>query len=247
MENLLATYLEPEDGDTERFLDQLAVNEKMSELGRLTAGIVHELNTPLSVIVSAAQLILRERDVPEYVAELVERIGVEAQRLAQLTRGILSFAGNGGGSCEADINDVLREVMTFLKYEAQKRSITVTESLDYSLPAITTDSNRLKQIFINLIMNALQAMEGGGNLKLQTTWGNGRAEIVVADSGPGIPVEHLHLIFDPFFTTKAPEKGTGLGLYITKRLTESLGGDIRVNSTPGRGATFVISFPLSST
>jgi len=125
--------------------------------------MVHELNTPLSVIVSAIQLILREDGLSPSVKEMVERIEMEAQRLSLFTRGLLSFTRKEDDPVgEADVNQVLQEVMHFLKYETQKRSITVVEDFDFRLPPIASDVNRLKQIFINLIMNAFQAMDEGG-------------------------------------------------------------------------------------
>lgn len=247
MDNPLAKYITANGQIKGDFLDQLAFNEKMAELGRLSAGVIHELNTPLSVIVSAAQMILREEDLPDFVKEMVERINLEAQRLSQYTKGVLSFARiEGGRVAEADVNQVLREVMAFLNYEAQKRSITVVEKMDYHLPSIAADSNRLKQIFINLIMNALQAMENGGTLTLRTWAPDGRSvEVLIIDTGPGIPHEAMAHIFDPFYTTKEPGEGTGLGLFVTRNLVELLGGRINVESTVGKGTTFTIAFPLS--
>ncbi|KAF0216533.1 MAG: two-component system NtrC family sensor [Geobacteraceae bacterium] len=247
MNNPLAKFMTANGRIKEDFLDQLAFNEKMAELGRLSAGVIHELNTPLSVIVSAAQMILREEDLPDFVKEMVERINLEAQRLSQYTRGVLSFARiEGEGAAEADVNQVLREVMAFLNYEAQKRSITVIEKMDYHLPSVVADGNRLKQIFINLIMNALQAMENGGTLTLRTLALDDRAvEVLITDTGPGIPSETIAHIFDPFYTTKEPGEGTGLGLFVTRNLVELLGGRIEVESAAGKGTTFTIIFPLS--
>jgi two-component system NtrC family sensor kinase len=243
----LAKYIGTNGQIDERFLEQLAFSEKMAELGKLAAGMVHELNTPLSVIVSAAQLILREGELSEFSREMVERIDLEAQRLSQFTKGLLSFARQeDGAAAEADVNQLLREVMAFLKYEAQKRSVTVIEELDYHLPTILADGNRLKQIFINLIMNALQAMENGGALLLRTSMpDDDSVEIQIADTGTGIPAESLGRIFEPFYTTKTAEEGTGLGLYITKTITERCGGRITVQSVEGEGTTFTITFPLS--
>lgn len=247
MENPLAKYMTANGNIREDFLDQLAFSEKMAELGRLSAGLIHELNTPLSVIVSAAQLILQEGELPDFVREMVERISMEAQRLSLFSKGVLSFARTQeGNAVEADVNQSLREVLAFLKYEAQKRSITLVERMDYQLPSITADGNRLKQIFINLIMNALQAMENGGTLTLSTGTPDGRSvEIQIADTGSGIPRERLAQIFEPFYTTKEAGEGTGLGLFITRKLVELLGGRIEVESEVGRGTSFRLVFPFS--
>ncbi|WP_298270344.1 HAMP domain-containing sensor histidine kinase [Geobacter sp.] len=247
MTNALAKYLAdngPADGE---LLDLLAFNEKMAELGKMASGVVHELNTPLSVIVSATQMILREEGLPDFVRELVERINLEAARLAELTKGVLSFSRTDGeGRREADVNQVLRDVMLFLRYEAQKRSIAVIEDLDFRLPSIAADGNRVKQIFINLIMNALQAMEEGGKLFLRSFPGEKSGVVVqVADTGPGIPAEMLARLFTPFFTTKGPGEGTGLGLFVTRKIMEGIGGTITVESVVGEGTTFTLTFPVA--
>ena len=244
MDGSLAKFIAA-DSNEEEFLEQLAFNEKMAELGRLAVGMVHELNTPLSVIVSAAQMVLREEGLPESVKEMVERIDAEAQRLAQFTKGLLTFSRKDDGTvAEADVNQLLREVMSFLKYEAQRRSVAVVEEMNYDLPAVAADSNRLKQIFINLVMNALQAMENGGTLHLRTTMAGDRSvEVEIADNGCGIPRDKLARIFDPFYTTKGLGEGTGLGLFIIKSLVEQLAGRISVRSLVGAGTAFTVRLP----
>ena len=226
-------------------LEQLAHNEKMAELGQLAAGMIHEVNTPLSVIVSAAQMILREGEIPDFVREMVERIDMEAQRLSQYTRGVLSFARTGAeAEAEADVNQVLQEVMAFFRYEARKRSITVIEELDYDVLLVAADNNRLKQIFINLIMNACQAMDQGGALQVRTTMPDDRSvRIEIADTGKGIPPKRLDRIFEPFYTTTKPGEGTGIGLYIVRKMVELMGGRIEVKSAVGEGTTFTIILP----
>lgn len=229
----------------EEFLEQLAWNEKMAELGQLAVGMVHELNTPLSVIVSATQLILREEELSASVKEMVERIDMEVQRLSLFTRGLLSFARKEDGPVgEADVIQVLQEVMHFLKYEAQKRSIKVVEDFNFRLPTIAADVNKLKQIFINLIMNAFQAMNGGGSLLLRTYSTEDRSiSVQIADTGTGIPKQAIAHIYEPFYTTKKTGKGTGLGLFISKKLVESFSGTINVESTEGEGTCFTLTFP----
>jgi signal transduction histidine kinase len=245
MDSLLARYESADGHIDERMLAQLAHNEKMAELGRLSTGIVHELNTPLSVIASAVQLILREEDVPASVREMLGRIDAEVHRLAQYTRGVLTFARTGEDvEAETDVNQVLQEVMQFLRYEARKRSITVIEELDYDVLPVVAEGNRLKQIFINLIMNAFQAMEEGGALYVSTSMPDDRSvRIEIADTGEGIPPERLERIFEPFFTTKKTGEGTGLGLYIVSKMVELMHGRIEVTSKVGEGTTFTIILP----
>jgi signal transduction histidine kinase len=177
---------------------------------------------------------------------MVERIELEVQRLSQFTKGLLSFARKEDGTVgEADLNQVLQEVIYFLKYEAQKRSIKLVEDFDFRLPPIVADVNRLKQIFINLVMNAFQAMNEGGSLLLRTySEGERFVSVQIADTGMGIPKHILPHIYEPFYTTKKTSKGTGLGLFITKKLVESFSGTISVVSSEGEGTCFTLTFPL---
>lgn len=247
MADALAKYLS-ENGNVEgELLELLAFNEKMAELGRMAAGVVHELNTPLSVIVSATQMILREEDLSESVREMVERVNEEAHRLAEMTKGVLSFASRDwAGRAEADVNQVAGEVMTFLRFEARKRAILVIEDLDFRLPFIAADANRVKQVIINLVMNALQAMGEDGTLLLRTAQETeSTVTVQVSDTGPGISPAVQERIFTPFFTTKDPGDGTGLGLFITRRLMEEIGGTIAVTSVVGEGTTFTLTFPVT--
>jgi signal transduction histidine kinase len=230
---------------SEDLLKQLVYNEKMSELGRISAGVVHELNAPLSVISSASQMILLEDGVSDFVREMVERINSEAQRLSQLTRGLLSFSSHENLSTEADVNLTLEFVLNFLAFEAAGRGIKVMRVPGHHLPVVKADGNELKQILINIIMNALQAMEDeGGSLLVESRAPNDQeVSITITDNGPGIPLEALEQIFEPYFTTKQPGEGTGLGLFVTKTLVEKLGGTIDVRSNPGDGTTFIITLP----
>ena len=245
--NLLATPSNAEFPD-KKFLELLAFNEKMAELGRIAAGIIHEVNTPLSVIISAAQLVMQEEGVPEAALEMVIRIHQEAQRLSQMTRGILNFARrNDESSGEIDICQTIHEVVTLLNYEIGKRSVKVVEEYDDRVLPLPEGGNRLKQVILNLVMNALQAMGSGGRLNLSCSLGvDGGTEIRVADTGPGIPPDSVENIFDPFYTTKNEGEGTGLGLFVSRNLVEELDGSLSVHSVPGEGTTFTITFPPAS-
>jgi len=231
---------------TTDLLRQLAYNEKMAELGKISAGVVHELNAPLSVIVSASQMILREEGVPEAVQEMISRISSEAQRLSQLTKGLLNFSSHDETVSDVDLNLTVDFILNFLNFEAARRAVIVLKQLDYTLPTIRLDGNLLKQILLNIIMNALQAMEeGGGKLLVETAPGaTDTVCFIVTDNGPGIPIEALDRIFDRYFTTKKPGEGTGLGLFVTKSLVESMGGEIKVTSRIGGGTTFTVTLPV---
>jgi signal transduction histidine kinase len=231
---------------TSDLLRQLAYNEKMAELGKISAGVVHELNAPLSVIISAAQMIMREEGVPESVLEMISRISSEAQRLSQLTKGLLNFSSFEETVGEVDPNLTVDFILNFLNLEAARRRVVVLRQFDHTLPVIRLDANLLKQILLNIIMNALQAMEDdGGKLLVETAAaGNEKVSFIITDNGPGIPVEAIDRIFDRYFTTKKPGEGTGLGLFVTKSLVETMGGEITVTSRSGGGTTFTVTLPL---
>jgi len=227
---------------------QMAYNEKMAELGRISAGVVHELNAPLSVITSAAQMILREDEVPEFVREMVGRINSEAHRLSQLTRGLLNFSSHDDIGGESDVNLTIDFVLEFIKFEAAQRGVTVSRRLDHSLPMIGINNNSLKQILLNIIMNALQAMETeGGTLLVETSAPtDNRVCIKITDSGPGMTETTVSKIFKPYFTTKKPGEGTGLGLFVTRTLVEQDGGSIDVASRMDVGTCFTILFDAAA-
>ena len=230
---------------SDELLSQLVYNEKMAELGRISAGVVHELNAPLSVITSASQMILREEELSDFVREMVARISSEAQRLAQLTRGLLSFSSHDDTISQVDVNLTIDFILNFLSYEAARRGVTIMPTLDHRLPVVNADGNVLKQIILNIVMNALQAMEeNGGKLLVESAAPNDREVcIIITDTGPGIPAEMIGRIFEPYFTTKKAGDGTGLGLFVTRTLVEKCGGRITVSSSAGEGTTFGITLP----
>ena len=231
---------------TADLLRQLAYNEKMADLGKISAGVVHELNAPLSVIVSASQMILREEGVPEAVLEMVSRISAEAQRLSNLTKGLLNFGSHDETISDVDLNLTVDFILNFLNFEAARRAVIILKQLDCTLPTIRLDGNLLKQILMNIIMNALQVMEeSGGKLLVETAPGETDSVcFVITDNGPGIPHETIDSIFDRYFTTNKPGEGTGLGLFITKSLVERMGGGIKVTSRIGGGTTFTVTLPV---
>jgi PAS domain S-box-containing protein len=228
-----------------RLLEQTIQSEKLAEVGRLSAGIAHEVNNPLSVISYAAQLLLREQTLPPFEQELAERIDSEVERLKALTGSLLSFSrARETVKRETDLNEVLRDVLRLVRYELNRHSIRLVETFA-ALPEVQADPNKLKQVFINLIMNAAQAMPDGGTLTVATAEvAGGEVEARIADSGPGIPPEVRERIFEPFFSTKKEGEGTGLGLYICRNIVAEHEGRLLVESAPGQGATFRVVLPL---
>lgn len=230
-------------------LEQIIQSEKLAEVGRLSAGIAHEINNPLAVIAYGAELLQREESLSPFQEELLERIIGETERLKALTGGLLSFSRPRGATRRwVDVNEVLRDVLRLVRYEMTRNTIGLEEDFA-DLPVVKADPNKLKQVFINLILNACQAMkdQGAGSLAITTGLSPmGEVEIVIADTGPGIPEEVRGHIFEPFFTTKTEGEGTGLGLYICSSIVSEHGGRIRVDPREGGGTVFRIKLPVET-
>lgn len=228
-----------------RLLDQIVQSEKLAELGRLSAGIAHEINNPLSVISYAAQLLLREESLAPFQQELLERIDNETDRLKTLTGGLLSFSrGRETLKRFTDLNEIARDVLRLVKFELTRNNIAAQEDLR-ALPLVQADPNKLKQVVINLVMNAVQAMKRDGIIRLRSLEPHpGWVELAISDTGPGIDAEMRKKIFEPFFTTRKEGEGTGLGLYICRTIIHDHGGQLLLESAPGAGATFRIQLPV---
>jgi two-component system NtrC family sensor kinase len=221
--------------------------EKLAALGRLAAGIAHELNNPLGIISSRIELMLLEageqRLAPEVVADL-EVLHRNTQRAAHIARSLRSFARPGSGAhAPLDLNAVVRETALLMEKALAADGIMLSLALDESLPPMLGDADALHQVLLNLLGNAREAMAGGGAIRIETARVEGAEQVrlVVADDGPGIPAKDVPNIFDPFFTTK-PE-GTGLGLSVTYGIVEAHRGTIDVQSSPGKGTAFTLTFP----
>lgn len=230
----------------EKLMAQTIQSEKLAEVGRMSAGIAHEINNPLAVISYAGQLLLRDEGLDADQHELLERIDSEVSRLKTLTSGLLSFSGTATGDRKnTDLNMVLEDVLVLLGYEINRKQITLVR--DYvDLPEVSVDSNAFKQVFINLILNAVQAMEKGGELRLSScTYAEAGVKFSIADNGPGISEELRDKIFEPFFTSRKDGEGTGLGLYICRKIVNDHGGDLRLKKGAGTGCCFEILLPVA--
>ncbi|MBE0596096.1 MAG: sensor histidine kinase, partial [Desulfuromonadales bacterium] len=219
-------------------------SEKLVEVGRLSASIAHEINNPLTVIAYAAQLLLREEPISGFQQELLERIEGESDRLKTLTGSLLSFSrARESVRRPTDLNEVLRDVLRLLRFEFNRRSIDLEESYG-TLPVFSADSNQLKQVFINLLLNAAQVLPRGGRVAVRTVrLGSDEVMAVIADSGPGVPAELRDKIFEPFFSTRKEGEGTGLGLYICRTIVAEHGGGLELGSEPEWGGVFHVRLP----
>ncbi len=228
---------------------QVMHSEKLAALGRLAAGVAHEIGNPLTSISTFAQM-LREMAQDEFSQKSLDIINNHIQRITDIVRRMATFArADSLNIKEVQLNDVLQSTLDLMRLDKRmKSSIAMKISLDPGLPKIMIDEGQISQVFINLILNALDAMPDGGSLNIATRHvpdGNGREliEVAFADTGTGIPADELGKIFDPFFTTKEAGKGTGLGLSLSYEIVRRFKGDILVQSEVGKGTVFTISLP----
>jgi two-component system NtrC family sensor kinase len=236
--------------------DEVAMqSSKMAALGKMAAGIAHEINNPLAVIGEKAgwmKDLLGMEDVAgsenlQELSDAVNKIEYHVVRAKTVTHRLLGFARRMEPMAEKiNVNEILDESIEFLKNEARYRNIEITSNYVPDLPLITTDPAQLQQVFLNIINNAIDAIgkDGRITIKTRTTAKNHEISIEIGDNGPGVPKEVLSKIFDPFFTTKEVGKGTGLGLSISYSIIEKLGGRIMVASEEGQGTTFTIYLPV---
>ena len=226
---------------------QLLQSAKMASLGKLAAGVAHQLNNPLGGITLYAKLVLEEYDLVDEARNDVQRILKDAQRCRDTVRELLEFARQTRQFMKPnDINRAIERTLFLLENQTLFHNIEIQKCLAAQLPMVHADIQQLNHMFMNIILNAAQAMDGNGRLRLSTRMAgeDGRVVIEIADTGPGIPEKALEHIFEPFFTTKEEGKGTGLGLSIVYGIVENHRGKIKVDSRPGRGTVFTIELPV---
>jgi two-component system, NtrC family, sensor kinase len=227
-----------------RLEDQMRQSEKLSSLGLLAAGVAHEVNTPLAVISNYAQMLARqmERDDPRRV--LVEKIVKQTFRASEITSNLLNFSRTASAEfTEVDLNAVIQDTLALVRHPLSSSRVEVELLLDEELPALFGNANRLQQVFLNLFLNARDAMPSGGHLTVVSSRVNSHIEVHVSDTGHGIRPEHVGRVFDPFFTTKTPGRGTGLGLAVSYGIIQEHAGKVEVESGAGGGTTFRLEFP----
>ncbi len=218
--------------------------EKLASVGRLSAGVAHEINNPLTTILTTAMLIQEDLDPDDPTYEEMSVIANEALRCRKIVTNLLNFARQTQPDKKNySINDIIAACISLTQKQAAFKDVSVAHDLSDKLPSILVDKGQIEQAMINLIINAVESTPAGGNIHVSTGLSarSGYIDIVVADTGEGIPEDRLDRIFDPFFTTK--ENGTGLGLAITHGIIEQHGGTIAVSSNTGHGTTFTITLP----
>ncbi|HEX4350683.1 MAG TPA: ATP-binding protein, partial [Verrucomicrobiae bacterium] len=228
---------------------QLVQSEKLSGIGEFVAGVAHELNNPLTSVMGFSEL-LQQGEMPEQQRRYLDVIFKSAKRCQKIVQSLLSFARRHAPERKiVCVNEIVESAVEILQYQMRTSNIEVLTQLDSRLPASEVDSHQMQQVFLNIINNARQAMEGhqpNGCLRVRTESQDGRVRILFQDNGPGIAPENLKRIFNPFFTTKEVGKGTGLGLSLCYGIVSEHGGSITPYSQVGEGATFVIELPIAN-
>ena len=227
---------------------QLLQREKLSSIGLLAAGVAHEVNTPLAGISSYAQMLLKQisEDDPKHM--LLEKIRVQTLRASGIVNNLLNFSRTGDSQFrEVDVSRVLDDTLQLLEPQLRGTSIDVVKQYGEQLPAAYGNVSKLQQVFMNLILNARDAMHGGGRLTIETRLVDASVVVDLRDTGVGIAPENIARIYDPFFTTKDVGQGTGLGLALSYGIIQEHGGRIFVESRPGEGAHFTIKLPTAFT
>ncbi len=227
-----------------RLEDQLLQAEKLSSIGLLAAGLAHEVNTPITGISSYTQMLLKETPETDNRKPILEKIEKQTFRAAEIVNGLLNFARMNGAEFEdLDVNRLIQESLSLLDHQMRQNHIRVEASLESTLPPVYGNGGKLQQVFINLFLNARDAMSSGGELKVRTAMNDHMVIVDINDTGIGISEENIKRIYDPFFTTKRSGKGTGLGLAVTYGIIQEHGGRIFVDSAPGAGTHFRLKLP----
>ncbi|GEM_PF-2824845 len=246
----------PQDDEVVCAVDpQLIQTHKLAAFGQLSTGVAHEINNPLAIINEEAgwlQDLLNQEENKDFrrLGEFRESLDIiiqQTRRCANITHKLLSFAQNMEADVRSlDINEILDEVVGMMEKDAFYLGITIEKAYDQTVSKFLSDPAHLRQMFVNIIKNAFDAVEGGGRVIICTEKvGEDKVSIKVTDTGCGIPSHHLDKVFDPFFTTKPPGKGTGLGLSICYGIATMLGGSITVESTVNQGTTFTVTLPTT--
>jgi signal transduction histidine kinase len=231
-----------------RLEEQLQISEKMASIGLLAAGVAHEVNTPLTGISSFTQMLLEGADPADPKTALLEKIERQTFRAAKIVNGLLNLSRPGSTSSErieVDLNAVITDVFSLLEHQFEVARIKIRKELAADGLPVQGNEHQLQQVFLNLFLNARDAMPRGGWLSVATRAAGSGAVVEISDTGSGIPSDQLARIYDPFFTTKAIGRGTGLGLSITYGIVREHDGTIHCDSAVGQGTRFTLKLPLA--
>ncbi len=235
------------DRESARLQEQLRHADRLATIGQLAAGVAHELNEPLGSILGFAQLIRKSEGLSEQLIRDIEKIITGSLHARDVVRNLLTFARQAPSKKSGfDLNQLAEESISFFELRCSKEGIELVKDYSKSPLLVEADRGQINQVVINLVANSIQAMPRGGRLTLETRADQGKALISVKDTGEGMSEQVRKRIFIPFFTTKGVGQGTGLGLSVAYGIVTSHGGEIRAKSSPGEGACFEVSLPLSA-
>ncbi len=231
--------------EREQLQEQLRHADRLATIGQLAAGVAHELNEPLANILGFAQLASKGNGLPEAAANDLEKIIKASLHAREVVKKLMLFARQTPpNKAEADLNQLVEEGLYFVESRCTRAGVELVRKLAEDLPALAVDKAQMHQVLVNLVVNAVQAMPDGGRLTIRTASDSEEVSLVVQDTGAGMTEETMKKMFIPFFTTKDVNEGTGLGLAVVHGIVISHGGDIGVESEPGRGTRIEIRFPI---
>ena len=252
-EKILRSDAEIEEAEYRKQMEQqIIVCERLASLGTLAAGVAHEINNPLAIIRESAgwmkQLFAKDelKDIPRHddFVKALDKVEKSVERASRITHQLLGFVGKSESTIsEVNSTELIEEAIQLISHEAQNHDIRIVRQMEPSADTIWSDPYQLRQVLLNLLTNAIHAVNSAGTITITTEDVGDSHAITVSDTGPGIPQENLDKIFEPFFSTKSPGQGTGLGLFVSRGIVEKLGGTIEVASKIGQGASFSIRMP----
>jgi two-component system NtrC family sensor kinase len=254
----MISAIKKRDREADQLSKQLMQAGKLAAIGQLSAGVAHEINNPLAIVLTERQLLLdaaaghpiQPAEFENQFQDSMNQIDIQVQRCKRITHNLLRFSRRTESVLETvDLNRFIKEVIELMEREARAGGIEFFAELDESLPPLVSDISQLQQVFLNIITNAIDAHDakpyGSIRIKTQANENNNGVTITFRDTGSGIAPENIEKIFDPFFTTKPVGKGTGLGLSICYSIMQQLGGGIAVRSEPGKGSDFTLKIPAN--
>jgi signal transduction histidine kinase len=243
----LLKRIKDDEKERERTQRNLLLTEKMVAIGKLTSWVAHEINNPLGGLLNCIYHFKKGDLPPERRKEYLQLMEEGVKRIQKTVTNLLEYARTPHlERTKTDLHVIIEKSLSLLEHLMQKKQIEVVKEISDQLPPVEVDRNQMSQVFVNIFLNSIQAMEDGGTLKIGTAALDGRLVVTVSDTGKGIPAKILPKVFDPFVTTQGEGRGTGLGLWITQGIIERHGGSIQLSSQEGQGTTVEIRLPCSS-
>jgi len=238
--------------EKERTQKQLIQAEKLAALGIVAAGIAHEVKNPLAIIIQGVDYLKTSTGSDKLIVDVVERINKSAFRADSIIKGLLSFTRQMPLQAEqVEIEPVIEETLSFIEHHLKRKHITLIKEFSPDLPKVTIDINQIKQVFLNILLNSIDAIHDGGSITIsaepvESATGEKHLQIIFADTGCGIPSDTIEKVFDPFYTTKDSSGNAGLGLSITKGIIDKHHGTVRIESEADNGARVIIGLPAGN-